>query len=341
MSQRAPMYRRPRFWGLLGALTGVLAIAAASFAVSPRPAARLIRAAFQRDAGRVLAAMVLHEPGNITSLPNQAYRPGDPDALLDAYFPEATTGTLPTVFWVHGGGWISGGQVNNGPYFKLLAHAGYTVIGVNYSLGPNRTYPTAVHQLNDALTFLVENAERLHVDSSRIVFAGDSAGAQLATQLSTLTTNPAYAAELEITPALTPQQLRGVILNCGVYDITAIAKATGLAGWGVEQSLWAYTGLRDFVDSVAGRQMSTIHHVTAEHPPVYISGGNADPLTDSQSKPMAETLSSLGVDVTPLFWPADHTPGLPHEYQFNLDTTEGQEALAATLQFLSQRLADQ
>ncbi len=50
--------------------------------------------------------------------------------------------------------------------------------------------------------------------------------------------------------------------------------------------LWAYTGSRER-DSAMLRQMSTIDHVTSEFPPTFISGGNADPLTDAHSRPFA------------------------------------------------------
>ena len=65
-----------------------------------------------------------------------------------------------------------------------------------------------------------------------------------------------------------------------------------------------------------------------------ISGSNGDPRTDGQSRPLAATLEGLGVDVTTLFFPADHEPALPHEYQFNLDIADGQHALAQMLAFL-------
>lgn len=49
---------------------------------------------------------------------------------------------------------------------------------------------------------------------------------------------------------------------------------------------------------------------------------------------MAQALVDAGVDVTPLFWSADHEPALPHEYQFHLDMPDAQTALTATLAYL-------
>jgi acetyl esterase/lipase len=54
-----------------------------------------------------------------------------------------------------------------------------------------------------------ENAARFHVDLDRIVLAGDSAGAQITSQIAALVANPAYAAELRLTPSLAPRNCAG------------------------------------------------------------------------------------------------------------------------------------
>ena len=105
-----------------------------------------------------------------------------------------------------------------------------------------------------------------------------------------------------------------------------------IIGWGTDVSVWAYTGTRDFSSPVI-KQMSAYYHITKDFPPTYITGGNSDPLTDAQSKPFADKLESLGVNVQRLFYPANHQPGLPHEYQFNLDNSDGKNALKATVDF--------
>jgi acetyl esterase/lipase len=137
-----------------------------------------------------------------------------------------------------------------------------------------------------------------------------------------------------MTPALKPEQVRGMVLNCGIYEMTSLIGSKGLLGWGDDISMWAYTGDRDLTGSPALSQMSSIRYVTEDFPPTFISGGNADPLTDMESKPMAQRLTELGVDVTTLFWPADYTPPLPHEYQFRLNLDAAQTALTETLAFL-------
>ncbi len=323
---------------------GLVTIPLIAINVSPRPGAALIRYVFGRGAAKTKKALEKHAPASgVSVITNQAYRKHDRDARLDVYFPATLKEgeTLPTLIWTHGGAWISGDKTNTTPYFQLIANEGFTVIAVNYSLGPHKSYPTAVHQLNDAHAYILANADRFHVDPHQLFLAGDSAGAQLTSQMAAIATNPDFAAEIGIVPALQPEQIRGLLLNCGIYVMSAFVNTTGmpettlaeLLVWGTQTSLWAYTGNRS-TDTAAIHQMSTIEHVTAGYPPVWISGGNGDPLTDKQSRAFAAKLQSLGVDVTTLFYAKDHEPHLGHEYQFNLDNDDGMKALAAMTAFM-------
>ncbi len=337
-SEARTLWRREGVLSLVGAVAGVTVAGRIAFRVSPWPGAMIIRKAFDHGAAKTKAALQRHAATGVDRLLDQRYRADDPDARLDVYYSQSTTAEQPTIVWIHGGGWVSGDKADAAPYFTVLAAQGYTVVSLNYSYGPEKHYPTAVLQVNDALSYLQDNAERLHIDADRIVMAGDSAGSQVASQLANIITNPAYAARMHITAALEPEQLRGVVLHCGVYDMAALHSGVdGLAAWGFNTVLWAYTGIKGFADGPAMAEMSTIDFATAEFPPAFVTGGNADPLTAGQSRPFAERLSHLGVAVTTLFFPDDHEPALPHEYQFDLDTDAGDEALAQTLAFLAQR----
>lgn len=336
------MTRRSRLarLGAAALVTGAIAGAAAAvWTLSPWPAALVVRGVFEKDGARVLKALRAHAPGGIDRTVGIRYRPRDPQAVLDVYRPTGTSARRATVVWTHGGAWISGGRANAGPYFELLAAAGFTVVSLDYSLGPARRYPVAIHQLNDAHAYLVAHADELGIDPERIVLAGDSAGAQLSSQLATAITDPAYAAELGIRPALAAHQLRGVILHCGIYEMSGLLHSTGIIGWGNRTALRAYLGGARFATSPSLEQMSTMRRATAAFPPTFISGGNGDPLTDAQAKPFADRLQSLGVDVTRLFWPEELAPPLPHEYQFDLDRPEGFAALQAAIDFVRHKTA--
>ncbi|MBO9624948.1 MAG: alpha/beta hydrolase [Microbacterium sp.] len=308
--------------------------------ITPWPSAMLIRSVFEKGGQDTAAEITRHVPDTkLTETLDVAYADDGVDTTMDVFSPASATGPLPTVVWIHGGAWISGSKEDVDPYLRILAGEGYTTIGVNYTLGPEGVYPLAVNQLNTALAYIEEHASELGVDPSQIVLAGDSAGGQLASQMAALITNPDYAEILGVEPSLKPDQLVATVLNCGVYDLAALARLEGVVGWGFKSSMWAYSGTRTWAEDSTGATMSTIDWVTKDFPATYISGGNGDGLTWLQSIPMAQRLEGLGVDVTTLFWPAPHEPKLPHEYQFHLDMPDAQTALQKTIDFLDAHTA--
>lgn len=332
--------RRHRGWRIFGwiggAILAIVLVVSIIGSITPWPSAMLIRAVFTQGGEDAAAEMKRHVPDTPigATLGIQYGGADDPDTTMDVFTNAGAGDVLPTIVWVHGGAWIAGSSDNVDPYMQILASEGYTAVALNYSLGPEQVYPTAVNQLNTALHYIDENAAELGIDNSQIVLAGDSAGAQLASQLAAIITNDRYAALLDVTPALQPEQVVGIILNCGVYDMPAMAELDGIVAWGLQTALWAYTGTKGWSASYQGSTMSTIDFVTADFPTTYISGGNGDGLTWLQSIPMSGALRDAGVDVTELFWPAQHEPSLPHEYQFHLDMPDAQTALMATLDWL-------
>jgi len=339
---RRRYYKRPLFWVISVAVCLIL-ITALAFRLSPWPGALVIRTVFDRNAHQTLQAMQAKLPDYPVKLvSNQHYRRGDKDALLDVYIPNSvvrTTVALPTVIWTHGGAWLSGDKTNAGPYFERLANQGFVVISLNYSLAPEKAYPAALSQLNAAYAYIQENAGRFHVNAQKIVLAGDSAGAQLSSQMAAILTNPTYAQEVGIKPSLAPSQLSGVVLYCGIYKMEGLTEPDAtlpkIVSWGNDVTVWAYTGTRD-KSSLLIRQMSAYYHVTKSFPVTFISGGNSDPLTNAQSVPFANKLQSLGVPVTTLFYPQNHTPGLQHEYQFTFNG-DGEKAFSDMTQFLKKQ----
>lgn len=332
--------RRRRLWVAGGTLVAAALVAATVAAASPWPSVMVIRTVFEKGAAATVAEMEPHVPDTkLTEFRDIAYAPPagslpQSDTTLDVFTPANGTKKLTTVVWIHGGAWISGQKADIEPYMRILAAQGYTAIALNYTTAPEAAYPTALTQLNTALAYIGEHASDWNADPNRIVLAGDSAGSQLASQLAALTTNPRYAHLVGLSPALKPAQLVGAILNCGVYDMPAMSTLNGIEAWGLQVSLWAYAGTKDWSSKSAGSLMSTINFVNADFPPTFISGGNGDALTWSQSIPFAQALEDAGVSVTALFWPANHEPKLPHEYQFHLDLDEANVALADTLKYL-------
>jgi acetyl esterase/lipase len=320
----------------LGILISLVLVVILVGSITPWPSAMVIRSVFTKGGTETAAEMDKHVPDTkLTETLDVSYGDDGADTTMDVFTPASADGPLPTIIWIHGGAWISGSKENVDPYMRILAAEGYTTIAVNYTLGPEGFYPKAVHQINDALGYIDEHAAELNVDTTQFVLAGDSAGGQLASQMATLITSTDYAEIMDITPSLTADQVVATVLNCGVYDLAALAELDGIVGWGLKSSMWAYSGTRTWAEDSSGATMSTLNWVTADFPTTYISGGNGDGLTWLQSIPMADRLTELGVDVTTLFWPAPHEPQLPHEYQFHLDMPDAQTALQATIDFLN------
>ncbi|EWS99701.1 esterase [Intrasporangium oryzae NRRL B-24470] len=324
---------------LLG-VVGLVGAAAVAVRLSPWPSALLIRAVFDRGAARTSAALEAHVPRSLSEVIDESYAADDPDARLDVFAPGGLQDgeARPTIVWIHGGAFISGAKGDIANYLRVLAGHGYTTVGVDYSISPEARYPRALEQVNRALGHVTRNATRLHVDPSRIVLAGDSAGSHLAAQVAALTTDPSYARLVGIPPSLAPEQLAGNLLFCGPYDFDLAKGSSRLGGWFLDTALWSYSGIKDHASDDRFQRASIAHHLSPDFPPTFLSAGNADPLLQ-HSLELADRLAELGVDHETLFFPAEHEPRLPHEYQFDLDSDAGRLALDRALAFLERLTA--
>jgi acetyl esterase len=313
---------------LVATLAGFLA-----FRLSPWPSVALIAYAFSDGDRASEAALAKHVPAGILARTDLRYGPGS-DEIFDVYRrKDARTGQA-AIVWVHGGAWIAGSKGGVANYLKVLAGSGFTTIGVEYSTGYGSRYPRPVEQVNAALDYIVRHAAELGLDPDRIVLAGDSAGAQIAAQVALLTTNPSYARSLGIAPRLEPARIRALLLLSGAYDIGSV-DLSGNYGWFVRTVLWAYSGSHDFMNDERFRLASITDHVNADFPASFISSGNGDPL-EPQAVRLADSLRALRVPVDTLFFPDNHEPALPHEYQFNLQDPAGREALRQIVSFAEQ-----
>jgi acetyl esterase/lipase len=250
-----------------------------------------------------------------------------PPALLDVYMPKAPArAPLPMVLLVHGGGFLSGSRQQVGDYATVLADQGFVVASLEYSLAPDHHYPVPVQQGTAALAFLAANAARFGGNATALFVAGDSAGAQIASQLAAVQTNAGLAAALGLAPGV---PLKGVLLFCGLFDMDTVG-ATGFPA--VRTYLWSYTGYRDWTRYPRIDELSTARQVTNAYPPTYLTVGDIDPF-ESQSKELESVLHQHSVAVTSRYWTGTGAK-LGHEYQFDLRTAAGRAVLADVVTFL-------
>ncbi|AOY99721.1 alpha/beta hydrolase [Cupriavidus sp. USMAHM13] len=89
---------------------------------------------------------------------------------------------LPLLLYFHGGGFTVGSPASHDPLCRLLSmRADCMVLSVDYRLGPQWRFPTAVHDAFDVLAWAYAEAGALGADPARIALGGDSAGGTLAT----------------------------------------------------------------------------------------------------------------------------------------------------------------
>jgi acetyl esterase len=306
-----------------------------AFKLSPYPSTWIIRYAFNKEAIRVNTALEKFVPENIASISNVQYDKNDKDAFLDAYYHEDSVKVkkkLPVIVWTHGGGLISGDKSQLSNYCKILASKGYVAVSIDYTIAPEGKYPRPMQQINKALAFISANPEKFHADISFFVLAGDSGGSMISAATANIIMSPEYAEITKVQPGVKPNQLKGLLLYCGIYEIDNL-QTEGAFGSFLRTVTWGYFGKKDISDDDYAKTASVTNFLTSSFPPTFISAGNKDPLL-SQSRLLAQKLATLNVPLDTLFFPDNHEPALGHEYQFTLDEA-GKLALERSLKFLA------
>ena len=304
---------------------------------------RIIASAFNLTTGLQQKIMDRYAPKNIQVQHDIVYAT-QPNLSFDLYQDSQLQdlAARPTIVWIHGGGWIAGSKAHARGYFKLLASQGFNVIAVQYQFAPHATYPTQLQQIDQALNYITQHAEKYQLNPQQLYLAGDSAGANLASHYAALLSNPTFAQQSNLQPTIQRKQLKGLILHCGIYDLKAFVETApdemNIVEWGVYNLVQAYTGDRK-EDREFLKNISPIQHLTANYPAVFISGGNKDFLTETQSMPMLHALQQQQIPVTTAFYP-DTKAWLIHEYQFFMHQKESQQTFAKTVEFIRSTAAE-
>jgi acetyl esterase len=117
-----------------------------------------------------------------------ADRNGTP-LLLDLHVPDGA-GPFATAILVHGGGFDGGSKSTNvRPLFDPLANAGFAWFSLDYRLAPAVHFPEALHDIDDGIAWVKTNASKYHVDTSKIVLIGESAGGFFVNYIGTYQSN--------------------------------------------------------------------------------------------------------------------------------------------------------
>lgn len=193
----------------------------------------------------------------------------------DLYLPEET-GPFPIAVVMHGGGWIKRDRSDMDGVARQLAEAGIAAFNINYRLAPEHHHPAQLEDVHAALRYLQDNAKRWNLDINRCLTVGYSAGGHLAL----------LAAEVK-DPKGPP--ISAVIAGGAPVDFSLYPRSpfiTRLIGGSPKKfpETW--------------HEASPIHHVTTEHPPVFLYHARLDLIVQHKNARMMQTaLETAGVPV--------------------------------------------
>jgi len=103
------------------------------------------------------------------------------DTPVRIYHPASARGDAPAIVWFHQGGGVIGDLDTDHPLCTVLAdRCRAVVVSVDYRLGPEHPFPAGVDDAMAAYQWVVDNAEGLGIEPSRVAVGGTSTGATLA-----------------------------------------------------------------------------------------------------------------------------------------------------------------
>jgi acetyl esterase/lipase len=130
---------------------------------------------------QILSSMEVPENPNVTTEDRVVPGPeGEPDISVRIYRPAGATGTLPGIYYIHGGGMILGDVAGEDIAATMLCEqVGAVVVSVEYRLAPEHPHPAPVEDCYAGLRWMTDNTGDLGVDADRIAVYGASAGGGL------------------------------------------------------------------------------------------------------------------------------------------------------------------
>ncbi len=200
---------------------------------------------------------------NITYLVANQY-----ENKLDLYERKDSPELHPVLVFIHGGGWTGG--TKEAVVNKILPYlaAGWNVVNVEYRLARVSQAPAAVEDCLCALRWVAANARQHHIDATKIVVSGDSAGGHLA-----LTTGmiPESAGLDRECPGVPLPKVAAIVDWYGITDVNDLLDGPNRRAYAVQ-----WLGSAPNRAEIAKR-VSPLEYVRPGLPPVLMIHGDADP----------------------------------------------------------------
>jgi acetyl esterase len=272
-------------------------------------------------------------------IPDLPYGPHGDANLLDIWRPPEAEG-LPVVLYIHGGGFRSLSKDSHWIMALALSRRGYLVLSINYRLSPEHAYPAHIQDACAAWLWALEHVAEYGGDPSRMVIAGESAGANLAMALTVACCYPREEpwARAVFDAGVVP---KAVAPACGLFQVsdTERYKRAGLTNrftqavlsdcedcYLPEEAQRASPGLADPVCIIEQEQP------TRPLPPAFLPVGGIDPLRADNHR-MSEALLARGVETQERVY-----PGEPHAFHALVFRKQARQCWVEMLEFLGERV---
>lgn len=190
------------------------------------------------------------------------------EAKLDVFVPRhaSATAPVPTVIYIHGGGWMGGDK--NVTVLRLLPYLemGWAAVNVDYRAGP-ATAPAAVENCRCALRWVIRNAPKYNFDVNKLVVTGESAGSHLSLTTGMLPASAGLDGECSGSEEL---KVAAIVNWYGVTDVVDVLEGANQQPFAVQ-----WLGSLPNAKEVA-RRVSPLQYVRAGLPPILTIHGDAD-----------------------------------------------------------------
>jgi acetyl esterase/lipase len=225
--------------------------------------------------------------------PDQTYGFQSNIALkLDVWEPKDNEKPLPTVIYIHGGGWFFGDRTGAFPQLLPYFARGWNVVNVEYRMSGQSLAPAAVDDSICALRWVYRNARQFHFDLDRIIVTGHSAGGHLALMVGMF--DPASGLDNGCPPdpagGDVPLKVAAIVNWYGISDVNDL-----LAGKDRKTYAVSWLGDQQNVAAIA-KEVSPLAYVRAGLPAIITIHGDSDDVVPySQSVRLHEALTKAGV----------------------------------------------
>lgn len=205
------------------------------------------------------------------------------------YTPKNTTGTHPLIVYYHGGGWVIADLNTYDASAKGLSEqTGAVVVSVHYRQGPEHKFPTAHNDAFSAYQWALQNAASLNADPKMVAVAGESAGGNLACNVSIMARDKGIQMPLR---QILVYPVASNDMNSESYQKYASAKPLSkpMMEWFAKNYLGNMSKASDPRIALVNANLKGL-------PPTTIVAAEIDPL-QTEGKMLADKLKSAGVDV--------------------------------------------